>query len=133
MDDKKTKIEISASHYHDVMNTSSRIAVLEQIASSHEDRIGDMEDFHRAVVERFDQKIQLDATNQVVMERTLAKAVVSLDGLSENLKATLTTASDASKLSHKHEVIGQTIIKFASLVAIIIAGFWSVGSYFHLF
>jgi hypothetical protein len=106
---------------------------LEQIASSHEDRIGDIEDFHRAVVERFDQKIQLDATNQVIMERTLAKAVVSLDGLSENLRATLATASEASKLSHKHEVVGQTIIKFGSVIAIVIAGLWTVASYFHLF
>ena len=114
-------------------NTSTRIAVLEQIASSHEDRISDIEDFHRAVVERFDQKIQLDATNQVIMERTLAKAVVSLDSLSDNLKGALATAGEAAKLSAKHEAIGQTVIKFGSFIAIFIAAIWSFGTYFHLF
>lgn len=131
MDEKN--IELPSSHYHDLMNTHSRIAVLEQIASSHEDRISDIEDFHRAVVERFDQKIQLDATNQVIMERTLAKAVVSLDGLSENLKNTLATASEASRLSLKHEAIGSTIVKFGSFLVVLFAALWTVGTYFHLF
>lgn len=131
MDEKN--IELPSSHYHDLMNTHSRIAVLEQIASSHEDRISDIEDFHRAVVERFDQKIQLDATNQVIMERTLAKAVVSLDGLSENLKNTLNTASEASRLSLKHEAIGSAIVKFGSFLVVLFAALWTVGTYFHLF
>jgi hypothetical protein len=116
-----------------IVHTQSRLAVLEKIADSHEERISDIEDFHRAVVERFDQKIQLDATNQVIMERTLAKAVVSLDGLSENLKNTLETATEASKLSLKHEAIGQTVIKFGSFIAILIAAVWSFGTYFHIF
>ena len=133
MEEKNTKIEISSAHYQDAVSTHSRIAVLEQIASSHEDRISDIEDFHRAVVERFDQKIQLDATNQVIMERTLAKAVVSLDGLSENLKNTLSTASEAAKLAAKHEAMGQTIVKFGSFIAVLIAAVWSFGTYFHLF
>ena len=131
--EENNKIEISPLSYHDTVTTHSRIAVLEQIANSHEDRISDIEDFHRAVVERFDQKIQLDATNQVIMERTLAKAVVSLDGLSENLKNTLATATEASRLALKHEAMGQTIVKFASFIAILIAAVWSFGTYFHLF
>ena len=127
------KEPIYPDFHRDTINTHARIAVLEQIADSHENRISDIEDFHRAVVERFDQKIQLDATNQVIMERTLAKAVVSLDGLSENLKNTLTTASEASRLSLKHEAMGQTVVKFGSFIAVLIAAVWSFGTYFHLF
>lgn len=130
---EENKVTISPAHYLDAVNTQSRIAVLEQIAESHENRISDIEDFHRAVVERFDQKIQLDATNQVIMERTLAKAVVSLEGLSENLKNTLGTASEASKLALKHEAMGQMMMKFGSFIAILIAAVWSFGTYFHLF
>ena len=133
MEENKGTEVIPPGYHKETMHIQSRIAVLEQIATSHEDRISDIEDFHRAVVERFDQKIQLDATNQVIMERTLAKAVVSLDGLSENLKNTLTTATEAAKLSAKHEAIGQTIVKFASFIAILIAAIWSFGTYFHIF
>ena len=133
MEENISRGTLSSEFHKDAINTHARIAVLEQIADSHENRISDIEDFHRAVVERFDQKIQLDATNQVIMERTLAKAVVSLDGLSENLKNTLATASEASRLSLKHEAMGQTVIKFGGFIAVLIAALWSFGTYFHLF
>jgi hypothetical protein len=38
----------------------TRVAVLEKIAESHDKRIGDMEDFQRSVVDKLDQKIQMD-------------------------------------------------------------------------
>ena len=115
-----------------IINTQTRIAVLEKIAESHENRISDIEDFHRAVVERFDQKIQLDATNQVIMERTLAKAVVSIDSLSENLRSTVDMAKQASKLAVKHEIVGQTIFKIAGYIGIIMASLWAVATYFKI-
>ena len=123
---------VTSVYHHDTVTTQSRIAVLEQIASSHEDRISDIEDFHRAVVERFDQKIQLDAANQVIMERTLSKAVVSIDGLAESLRGTISTATDASKLAAKHEAMGQAIIKVGGFLAFLVAAVWTLGTYFHI-
>ena len=124
---------LTTDYIKNAVNTHSRIAVLEQIAESHDARISDMEDFHRQVVERFDQKIQLDATNQVIMERTLSKAVVSIDNLSENLKSTVDMANTAAKLAAKHETIGQTVIKFSGYLGILIGALWAAGTYFKIF
>ena len=113
------------------VNNITRIAVLEKIAESHENRISDIEEFHKSVVERFDQKIQLDATNQVIMEKTLTRAVISIDGLSENLKSAFTVASEANKLATKHETIGQTVIKICSIAVIIVGALWSVFTFMN--
>lgn len=110
--------------------SQTRIAVLEKIAEVHDRRISDIEDFHRAVVDRFDEKIQLDAANQVAMERTLSKAVTSLDNLSENLKTTLVLASDASKIATKHETIGITTIKIGGILAAIATAAWAIFKLF---
>ena len=124
---------LTTDYIKNAVNTHSRLAVLEQIAESHDARISDMEDFHRQVVERFDQKIQLDATNQVIMERTLAKAVVSIDNLSENLKSTIDMANTAAKLAAKHETIGQTVVKIGGYISILVGAVWAVGTYFKVF
>jgi glutamate synthase domain-containing protein 2 len=116
---------------HDlVVDTKTRVAVLEKIAENHENRISDMEDFHRAVVERLDQKIQMDSTNQIIIERTLTKAVMSIDSLSENLKSALEVANTASKLASKHETIGYTVVKISIFIGTIAAGLWAVFSFF---
>lgn len=117
------------SDYEVMIDTKTRVAVLEKIAENHENRISDMEDFHRSVVERLDQKIQMDATNQVIIERTLTKAVTSIESLSDNLKTVVSVAGKAEKLASKHETIGQTIIKLGSIVAVIVAGIWAVVKY----
>jgi len=112
--------------------SQARLAVLEKIAEVHERRITDIEDFHRSVVERFDQKIQLDAANQVAMEKTMAKAVTTLEALSTNLETALTLANEASKLASKHETIGVTLIKGGGVGAVIIAAIWAVFKFFFL-
>lgn len=117
------------SDYEAMIDTKTRVAVLEKIAENHESRISDMEDFHRSVVERFDQKIQMDATNQVIIERTLTKAVTSIESLSENLKTAVSVAGKAEKLASKHETIGQTIIKLGSILAVVVTGIWAVVTF----
>lgn len=112
--------------YDVIIDTKTRVAVLEKIVENHENRISDMEDFHRSVVERLDQKIQMDATNQVIIERTLTKAVTSIDSLSENLKSAVTVASKAEKLASKHETIGQTTVKLLSAGAVIVTAVWAI-------
>lgn len=114
----------------EVIDTRTRVAVLEKIAENHENRISDMEDFHRTVVERLDQKIQMDATNQVIIERTLTKAVTSIDSLSDNLKSALEVANKASTLASKHETIGTTIVKMAGWLGVIIGGLWAMFRFF---
>ena len=67
------------------------------------------------------------------MERTLAKAVVSIDSLSDNLKSTVDMANEAAKLAVKHETIGHTIMKIAGYAGIVVAALWAVATYFRLF
>lgn len=112
--------------YEEIIDSKTRVAVLEKIAENHENRLSDMEDFHRSVVERFDQKIQMDATNQIIIERTLTKAVTSIEALSENLKSAVDIANRASNLASKHETIGMTVIKMTSLFALIGSAIWGV-------
>lgn len=114
----------------DKIDTKTRIAVLEKIAENHEVRIADIEDFHRMVVERLDQKIQLDATNQVIIERTLTKAVTSIETMSDNLKMALEVAREADKLASKHETIGSTVLKVAGWITVIASGAWALFKYF---
>ena len=114
----------------DIIDTRTRVAVLEKIAENHENRISDMEDFHRAVVERLDQKIQMDATNQIIIERTLTKAVTSIETLSDNLKIAVTVAGKAERLATRHETIGATVVKLAGWLAIIAGGAWAVIKFF---
>lgn len=119
-----------AADIADIVDTKTRVAVLEKIAENHESRISDMEDFHRSVVERLDQKIQMDATNQIIIERTLTKAVTSIDTLSENLKAAVETAGKAEKLAAKHETIGATLLKAGSVIVIVVGGIWTLLKFF---
>lgn len=115
-----------AADFADIIDTKTRVAVLEKIAENHESRISDMEDFHRSVVERLDQKIQMDATNQIIIERTLTKAVTSIDTLSENLKSAVETAGKAEKLASKHETIGATLLKAGSVIVIVVGAVWTL-------
>ena len=116
--------------FEEVVDTKTRVAVLEKIAENHENRISDMEDFHRAVVERFDQKIQMDATNQIIIERTLTKAVTSIDTLAESLKTAMTVANKASTLASKHETIGHTVLKMGGLLVLIVSAAWTVLKFY---
>jgi len=116
--------------FEEVIDTKTRVAVLEKIAENHENRISDMEDFHRAVVERFDQKIQMDATNQIIIERTLTKAVTSIDTLADSLKTAMTVANKASTLASKHETIGHTVLKMGGLLVLIISAAWTALKFY---
>lgn len=116
--------------FDEIVDTRTRVAVLEKISENHENRISDMEDFHRSVVERLDQKIQMDATNQIIIERTLTKAVTSIDTLSDNVKSAVTTAAKAEKLAAKHETIGNTVIKLGGWIVILIGGAWALIRFF---
>lgn len=121
----------------------TRIAVLEQIAESHERRITDMEDFHRDVVDRFDQKIHLDASNQIVLERTLQKAVTSLDALNDTVRnvgknaddartaadVAQKKADDAQKLVDKHETIARTLIRAGVFLGTVISAAWALVTF----
>lgn len=108
----------------------TRIAVLEKIAESHDKRITDMEDFHRDVVDRFDQKIQQDAFNQISLERTLTKAIASLDMLTTTVEKVGSTAEEAGKLASKHNIIGMTILKISSGLAVVGSAIWAAFTYF---
>lgn len=113
-----------------IQSNETRIAVLEKITENHDKRISDMEDFHRDVVDRFDQKIIQDAANQVQLERTLAKAVSALDIMTSSIRDIGATASEAAKISNRHEVIALTIMKAASVLVIIGSAAWAVFTYF---
>lgn len=104
----------------------TRTAVLEKIAESHDKRITDMEDFQRNVVDRLDQKIQMDLTSQLSLERTLTKAVTSLDSLAIAVKDAGEKADEAQLLVKKHETIGLTIMKVGTVLSVVLAALWAV-------
>jgi hypothetical protein len=104
----------------------TRTAVLEKIAESHDKRIGDMEDFQRNVVDRLDQKIQMDLASQISLERTLTRAVTSLDALSIAVKDAGEKADEAQTLVKKHETIGLTIMKVGTVLAVVLSAIWAV-------
>lgn len=104
----------------------TRIAVLEKIAENHDKRITDMEDFQTSVVDRLDQKIQMDLASQVNLERTLTRAVTSLDALSTSVKTAADKAETAYALVRKHEVIGATLMKAGAVLSVILGAIWAV-------
>ena len=104
----------------------TRTAVLEKIVESHDKRIGDMEDFQRNVVDRLDQKIQMDLASQISLERTLTRAVTSLDSLSIAVKDAGEKADEAQTLVKKHETIGLTIMKVGTVLAVVLSAIWAV-------
>jgi len=114
----------------DKKTDEARLAVLEKIAETHERRISDIEEFHRSVVERLDQKIQLDTANQIAMEKTMVKAVTTLDTLSETLRISLDMASNANKIALKHEAISSTVMKIMGILGTIVAAGWALFKFF---
>lgn len=110
-------------------NTRGRISVLEKIAESHDKRIMDIEEFHRNVVDRFDQKILIDAANHVSMEKTLTKAVTSIDNLASDLRDTLLIASDANTIAKRHEAVFATVSKISAIFVLVVSALWTVFTY----
>lgn len=108
----------------------TRIAVLEKIAENHDKRITDMEDFQTSVVDRLDQKIQMDLASQVNLERTLTRAVTSLDALTTSVKVAADKAEAAHALVKKHEVIGATLMKVGAILSVFIGAIWAVIKFF---
>jgi hypothetical protein len=104
----------------------TRTAVLEQIVESHDKRITDMEEFQRNVVDRLDQKIQMDLASQISLERTLTRAVTSLDVLTVAVNEAGTKAEEARALVKKHETIGLTIMKVSTVLAVVLSACWAV-------
>jgi len=104
----------------------TRTAVLEKIVESHDKRIGDMEDFQRASVDRLDQKIQLDLASQITLERTLTRAVTSLDSLAVAVRDATAKADEAHELVKKHETVGATVMKVGTILTILASGAWAV-------
>lgn len=104
----------------------TRTAVLEKIVESHDKRIGDMEDFQRAAVDRLDQKIQMDLASQISLERTLVRAVTSLDILADAVKDAGIKAEEAHTLVKKHETIGMTVMKVGTILAVMASGVWAL-------
>jgi hypothetical protein len=110
-------------------STETRLAVLEKIAESHDKRISDMEDFHRDVVDRLDQKIQLDAAQSIALERTLSRAVSTLENLNVTVMNVSRTADVANSLVLKHEHIATTLFKVGVAISGVAGAGWAVFTY----
>jgi len=76
-----------------------RIALLEEVSRAHERRIISLEEFQREIAERLDQKIQLDATTNIQMERALTRVITALEQLVEHVKGVSAAADGAEKLA----------------------------------
>ena len=107
-------------------NNTTRLAVLEQIAQTHEKRITDMEEFYRNVVDRLDQKIQLDAASQINTERNLTRAVTSLEALASQLTKVITVSERADSMAQKHDIILAVALKVGAGAAIVVSAVWAV-------
>jgi hypothetical protein len=104
------------------MNTEieTRVAILEKIAIAHDTRLGFIEDFHREVVDRLDQKMQLDVANQISLERTLSKAAANVESLTDIIRLVAVNADEASQLVRKHQSFGILLVKIGGLITIIV-------------
>jgi hypothetical protein len=111
------------------MADDTRIAVLEQIAQSHDRRITAMEDFQKDVVDRLDQKIQLDATSQIQLEKTLVKAVTTLEIMVDSVREMSTIARSADTLVKRHDTLLSMSLRIASGLGVIIPIAWAVYVY----
>ena len=113
----------------DLLNesTRTRLAVLETSVAHQDARITDMELYQRAISTKLTTKIQVDAASDVVMERTLAKAVSDVDRISANLKETNELAVEAARLADKHETMGITVLKVGSMITVILGALWALA------
>ena len=113
----------------DLLNesTRTRLAVLETSVAHQDARITDMELYQRAISSKLNTKIQVDAASDVVMERTLAKAVSDVDRISANLKETNELAVEAARLADKHETMGITVLKVGSMITVILGALWALA------
>ena len=113
----------------DLLNesTRTRLAVLETSVAHQDARITDVELYQRAISTKLNTKIQVDAASDVVMERTLAKAVSDVERISANLKETNELAVEAARLADKHETIGITVLKVGSMITVILGALWALA------
>ena len=111
------------------LDDSVRLALLEEVSAAHERRITAMEDFHRDIVERLDQKIQLDATSQIQMEKALTKAVTTLEALSATVSAVVNVAERADHLAAAHDAGLKTAIKIFAVLATLGGAAWAVFTF----
>jgi hypothetical protein len=112
-----------------VVASETRIAILEKIAENHDRRLNEVEEFNRNVVDRLDQKIQLDATNHINLERQLTRAVSSLDVLSTAVSAATTEARSANTTATKLETIGITLLKVGGVLGSVVAAVWVIVTF----
>lgn len=110
--------------------TETRVAVLEKIIQTHEKRICDMEEFHRDVVDRLDQKISQDTANQVQMERSLTRAVTSIEAMTASIQQVNATAAEAARVSVRHEAMLTAAVKICAGLAVIGSAAWAVITHF---
>lgn len=110
----------------DTLKNAVKIAAMESKLQAHERRIMTIEDYHMTIVEKLDAKIEADRERQMDMEKTMTRAVTTLEHLTAVVDKLATSNATTVALVQKHEAIGTAVVKLGSLAAVVIGGIWAV-------
>lgn len=111
-------------------NTDVRLAILEELSENQERRLTTIEDYHREVVDRLDQKIQLDTMSQIQIEKTLVKTSTTLSGMLKSLNDAKILAENADKLARAHDSAITALLRVVTIGIPVVAGLWALFQYF---
>lgn len=117
------------SESDDTVNHAVKIAAMETALKSHERRLVTIEDYHISIVDKLDAKIEADRERQMDMEKTMTRAVTTLEHLTTVVDRLATSNATTVALVQKHEAIGTAVVKLGSLAAIVISGAWMLFTY----
>lgn len=111
----------------------TRVSVLEVKVSNASDRLEESYATQTKIIERLDQHTQQSAVRDHQLQVTMAQITVAVTNLSESvtstndtLKTIATMASDSHNELMKWNTIASTLVKVASVAAIIIGAAWTV-------
>lgn len=107
-----------------------RLALLEEITENQERRLTTIEDYHREVVDRLDQKIQLDTMSQIQIEKTLVSTSTTLKGVLKSLSDAKILAENADTLARAHDSAITALLRVVTIGIPVIAGLWALFMYF---
>ncbi len=111
------------------VDTQIKLAQMDAKLAAQERRIMTIEDYHMTIGGKLDAKIEADRERQMDMEKTMTRAVTTLEHLTTVVDKLADSNATTVALVQKHEAIGTAIIKLGSIAAVIISGAWMLFTY----
>ena len=115
---------------------SERVSILEIQVDNHATKLEENQEMLIKFFDRFDNHLENQTNQNRVLETTLVKVSTVVDNLTQEISKTNTTMSDftekvnvTSKKVAQWDTIAKTLIKVATVSAIIISAAWTVYTY----